>query len=80
MTTILLGVVGSQAYGLSHAGSDTDYLGIFQRPTREILGRMNKGEISADSRVSKDPDMQSHELGKFFRLLTENNPNSLELL
>lgn len=80
MTTILLGVVGSQAYGFAHAGSDTDYLGIFQRPTREILGRMNKGEIDADSRVSKDPDKQLHEVGKFFRLAKENNPNALELL
>jgi predicted nucleotidyltransferase len=80
MTTILLGVVGSRAYGLSHGGSDTDYLGIFQRPTREILGRMNKGEISADSRVSKEPDTQLHEVGKFFRLVSESNPGALELL
>jgi len=80
MTTILLGVVGSRAYGLSHSGSDTDYLGIFQRPTREILGRMNKGEIQSDSRVSKNPDTQIHELGKFFRMVSEANPGALELL
>lgn len=80
MTTILLGVVGSRAYGLSHGGSDTDYLGVFQRPTREILSRMNKGEIQSDSRVSKGPDFQAHELGKFFRMVSEANPGALELL
>jgi uncharacterized protein len=80
VTTILLGVVGSRAYGLSHAGSDIDRLGVFQRPTREILGRMNKGELDSDTRVTHGPDMCLHELGKIMRLLSENNPNALELL
>lgn len=80
MTTILLGVVGSRAYGLDHAGSDTDRLGIFQRPTREILARMAKGELDSDTRVTNDPDVACHEVGKAFRLLAENNPNALELL
>lgn len=35
---VLEGILGSRAYGLGTERSDTDRLGVFVAPTREILG------------------------------------------
>jgi predicted nucleotidyltransferase len=76
MNIILEGVVGSTAYGLAHADSDIDKLGIFQADNRDLLG-LNKPD---ETRVTTDPDTTYHEVGKFVRLCLANNPTVMELL
>jgi hypothetical protein len=76
MNVILEGIVGSTAYGLAHEGSDVDRLGVFQAPTRDLLGIERPNE----TRVTRDPDTTYHELGKFVKLALACNPSILELL
>lgn len=73
---ILAGIVGSHAYGLNHAESDIDMLGVFQRPTTVVLG-LNPGK---DSIGGHDPDWQAHELAKFMGLAMKGNPTVTEML
>jgi predicted nucleotidyltransferase len=76
---ILLGIVGSTAYGLSTPTSDHDRLGIFLAPTETVLGL--GGAVATDSsRVSSNPDVSLHELGKFVKLGLKCNPTTIELL
>lgn len=75
----LCGVVGSTAYGLSHPGSDIDRLGVFLAPTVEVLGLGAAAAVSR-SRVSTNPDVSMHELGKYCSLALAANPTVLELL
>ncbi len=74
---LLLAVVGSQAYGLATSESDHDYLGVFQEPTRNLVGLKTH---LPESIVSKDPDKTLHEVGKFMRLALAGNPTVNELL
>jgi len=73
---ILAGVVGSTAYGLATPESDVDTLGVFQAPTRSILGIQGVTQ----SVVQTKPDLTMHELGKFVDLCLANNPTVMELL
>lgn len=75
---LLKGVVGSTAYGLNHAGSDIDYLGIFAAPTEEVLGL--GWHKSRESLNTKDPDTTMHEAKKFVSLCLGGNPSVTELL
>lgn len=72
----LLVVAGSKAYGLDHAGSDTDYRGFFVAPTEQLLGVSKPSE----SWVRRDPDISTHEVGKFVGLALQANPTILEIL
>ena len=75
---LLLGVTGSTAYGLATEASDVDRLGIYCEPTERVLGL---GFAQAKhSRVSNDPDVQLHEIGKFVSLVLKANPTVTELL
>lgn len=76
MNVILQGIVGSTAYGLATPESDIDRLGVFQARTSDLLGLHPPKE----SRVSTDPDITHHELGKFVKLCLANNPTVMELL
>jgi predicted nucleotidyltransferase len=76
MNVLLAGVVGSTAYGLAHAGSDVDVLGMFAAPTEELLGLRSPRE----SVVSTDPDSTFHEAGKAVRLILSSNPTASEIL
>lgn len=76
MNVILQGIVGSTAYGLATPTSDIDRLGVFQARTSELLGLHPPKE----SRVSNNPDVTHHELGKFVKLCLANNPTVMELL
>jgi predicted nucleotidyltransferase len=76
VNVILEGVVGSHAYGLAHAGSDVDTLGVFCEEPRRLLGLTRPD----DSVVSHEPDVTHHELGKFCSLALKCNPTVLELL
>lgn len=79
--TILMAVVGSKAYGMDHAKSDTDTLGVFVPPTTKIAGLdwHSSKETTTNAGPSGD-DSTSHEVGKFCRLALKGNPTVLELL
>lgn len=74
MNVLLSGVVGSTAYGLAHAGSDVDRLGIFAAPTVELHGLGRPKE----SVVTTDPDVTMHEAAKWCRLALGCNPTAME--
>jgi predicted nucleotidyltransferase len=77
--TVLVGVVGSTAYGLTTATSDIDRLGVYIAPTRTVLGLRGPAATS-NTVVSNNPDVAIHELGKFCTLALKANPTVLELL
>lgn len=77
--TILAGVVGSQAYGLAHAGSDVDTVGVFICDTHELLG-IDGAQAAETTLVSHHPDAQFHEIGKFVQLALKGSPGAIELL
>lgn len=74
--TLLSGIVGSTAYGLVHAGSDIDRLGIFAVPTVELHGLHSPKA----SHVSVHPDATLHEARKAANLMLNCNPTLMELL
>lgn len=76
---ILSGIVGSTAYGLARENSDTDRLGCFMAPSSLFLG-LHPPTGRAASRVSTQPDVTEHELGKYVSLLLACNPTVTELL
>ena len=76
MNILLSGVVGSTAYGLNHADSDIDILGMFAAPTVELHGLVSP----KDSVVTTDPDSTFHEAAKAVRLIMGSNPTASELL
>jgi hypothetical protein len=76
-TVLLSGIVGSTAYGLDHAGSDVDRIGMFARPTADLLGLHQPRE----SYVYNDPsDITWHEARKYVSLALKANPTITELL
>ncbi|WP_354641751.1 DNA polymerase beta superfamily protein [Kitasatospora camelliae] len=76
MHVLLSGIVGSTAYGLAHAGSDIDRLGLFAAPTTEFHGLHRP----AESHVSTAPDRTLHEAAKWCRLALGGNPTASELV
>ena len=68
--------MGSHLYGLNTPESDKDYLGVFIRPTKEVLSFFHNEETY----VTKEPDITLHELKKFMYLAAKGNPTVLELL
>lgn len=74
--SILLGVVGSKAYGLDHESSDTDYLGIFAHDTEQLFDFSPPVETF----TGHYPDYTFHEAAKFCRLAFQGNPTVTELL
>lgn len=76
-TMLLSGVVGSTAYGLDHEGSDVDRIGMFARPTIDLVGLSQP----AESYVYKEPsDSTWHEARKYLSLALKANPTITELL
>jgi hypothetical protein len=73
---LLSGIVGSTAYGLAHAGSDVDRLGLFAAPTVELHGLQGPKE----SHVTTAPDRTLHEAAKWCRLALGGNPTAMELV
>jgi predicted nucleotidyltransferase len=76
-TNLLVGIVGSTAYGLAHENSDVDFLGIYADDTLDRVSRLWQ---SSDSVVTKDPDKTMHEIGKYLKLCLKGNPTLNELL
>ncbi|MFF2352885.1 DNA polymerase beta superfamily protein [Kitasatospora sp. NPDC058115] len=75
-TVLLSGIVGSTAYGLAHAGSDVDRLGLFAAPTEDFHGLHRP----AESHVTTAPDRTLHEAAKWCRLALAGNPTASELV
>lgn len=73
---LLLGIVGSTAYGLSGPESDVDRLGIFASPTSSFHGLT----FPAETHVKQKPDVTLHEARKWCRLAMACNPTILELV
>ncbi|MEE1822908.1 nucleotidyltransferase domain-containing protein [Streptomyces sp. BE20] len=73
---LLSGIVGSTAYGLAHAGSDIDRLGLFAAPTEGFHGLHHP----AESQVTTAPDRTLHEAAKWCRLALSCNPTATELV
>ncbi|WP_312792252.1 DNA polymerase beta superfamily protein [Sphingobacterium sp.] len=68
-------VVGSRAYGLATASSDTDIKGVFYLPLEYYLGGQYIAQVANASN-----DEVYYELGRFVELLSKSNPTVLELL
>ncbi|MFI9204313.1 DNA polymerase beta superfamily protein [Streptomyces sp. NPDC053048] len=74
--SILTVVVGSRAFGLATAGSDTDRRGVYVAPT-EDLWRLAKPPTHLDGPL---PEQFSWEVERFCELALNANPNLLEVL
>jgi len=68
-------IVGSKAYGLNTAQSDTDIRGIFILPKDMYYSLEYTPQVSNETN-----DIVYYELKRFMELLSKNNPNILELL
>jgi uncharacterized protein len=68
-------VVGSKAYGLDTAASDTDIRGVFVLPKEIFYGLEYTEQVNNETN-----DIVYYELRRFVELLGRNNPNMLELL
>jgi hypothetical protein len=76
MHELLVGTVGSTAYGLNTDTSDIDTLAVFARPTADLHGLT----IPDESIVSHNPDRTAHEVRKFCHLARSVNPTITELM
>lgn len=72
---ILLTLGGSHAYGMNKEGSDIDIRGISLNPKNEILLGRDFEQV-----VDTNTDTTIYSFKKMIKLLTENNPNTLEIL
>ena len=77
--TLLLGLVGSAAYGLAAAESDVDRLGVFAAPTAAFHGLRPPLDRAATV-VRHDPDQTVHEARKLATLCLNSDPTVTELL
>ncbi|MEM7392876.1 MAG: nucleotidyltransferase domain-containing protein [Verrucomicrobiota bacterium] len=68
-------ISGSHAYGLNTATSDTDIKGVFVLPKTAFYGFEQIHQVS-----DKSCDTVFYELNRFAELLTQANPNLLEML
>ena len=69
-------ITGSKAYGLDTPTSDTDTRGLFIAPKEVVLDPFQNVEQAMD----KLNDVQIYELRKFMFLLSDANPNIIEVL
>lgn len=71
--------VGSKAYGLQNAQSDTDKLAVFAATTDKVLSLAGLSNLDKTI-VQTNPDITCHEIGKFLQLALTANPTITELL
>jgi predicted nucleotidyltransferase len=76
---LLRGIVGSTAYGLAHAGSDIDRLGMYAAPATAFHGLYPPLDKRATV-VRHDPDETLHEARKYCLLAMSGNPTASELM
>lgn len=79
VNTLLLGVVGSHAYGMARPDSDVDTLGVYAEETIKFHG-LNPPTRDQATKHTTNPDLTMHEAGKFARLALASNPTVMELL
>ena len=72
---ILECISGSRAYGLDTPSSDTDIKGVFLLPKEDFYGLNYVPQVNNETN-----DIVYYELRRFVELLSQNNPNILELL
>jgi uncharacterized protein len=72
---ILECISGSKAYGLDTPSSDTDIKGVFILSKEDFYGLNYIAQINNESN-----DIVFYEFSRFMELLSQNNPNILELL
>lgn len=77
---LLLGIVGSTAYGLNHGGSDVDRQGIFVSPTSAFHGLHLPHETHDKDSLGTDTDVTIHEARKWCKLALGCNPTIMELV
>ena len=80
---LLVGRVGSHAYGLATYSSDEDFAGVFQVATESFLGLDSYPQTVTNTSKNQSktvPDYTYQELGKFCRLALSGNPTILETL
>ncbi len=68
-------IIGSKAYGLNTANSDTDIRGVFVLPKELYYGLEYTAQVNNETN-----DIVYYELKRFVELLSNNNPNILEML
>jgi len=68
-------ISGSKAYGLDTPSSDTDIKGVYILPKEQYYGLNYIPQINNETN-----DIVFYEFGRFMELLSQNNPNILELL
>lgn len=78
-TPLLTGIVGSHAYGLAGPSSDIDTLAVAAAPTVAFHG-LHLPTGKAASKVTNNPDVTTHEAGKYVSLCLAANPTVTELL
>jgi uncharacterized protein len=76
---LLVGIVGSTAYGLNTPNSDIDQLGMGAEATRDLVG-LDALEKNFQSVCTKDPDLTMHEAAKYCKLALACNPTVSELM
>lgn len=72
---ILLGLGGSHAYGTNVEGSDIDVRGCALNTKKEILTGRNFEQV-----IDEETDTTVYSFNKLVRLLSNANPNTMELL
>jgi hypothetical protein len=77
---LLLGIVGSTAYGLGRTGSDVDRLGVYAAPTFDFARLYPLAERKWTIVQHKPSDVTLHEAGKFCRLALNGNPTITEAM
>lgn len=73
-------VGGSRQYGTDTSDSDYDFRCIYVRPTRTILSEFTLEPKSNIQIIQGKFDYRLLEVGHFFRLLSQSNPNAIEIL
>lgn len=77
----LITTTGSIAYGLNHANSDVDQMGVFIAKTTDVAGlNWNTHKESWTNTSPEGDDLTMHEVGKYLRLCLGGNPTLIELL
>lgn len=77
---LLQGVAGSHAYGMNHAASDVDRVGVVVFPTEMFLGLSLPHASTLSYHSTGDDDLTLHEVGKFLSLCLKQNPTAMEWL
>lgn len=77
---LLLGIVGSTAYGTNHSGSDIDRQGIFVAPTSAFHGLTLPRETHDKGSLGVETDVTIHEARKWCKLAMGCNPTVTEVV